>query len=776
MRQPILIFIFFVYGFGFSPTYGTDTFQEQLKKIQELELQSDQARELLFELEKSLGKNDEEKFFELAGVYRKAGLNDRAIKVYKSIIRNGVETKTQQLALVELTRTHYRLSNLDSVLKYSHLLTITKQNPDSDNFASGLNYRALAFKKKNHFDSARFYYNQLVEFGNRTKYYMATVMAYNNLLPLVENKDSIIAILQLVQELKKNDLDTQTILLANQCIAKQYIKLDEDKKAIPLLHESLDLLKKDSLTENESFSIMYTYNIAASAYIGIHRLDSAFKMNEGELKWAKKLNHSFFRYDALDRKARIYNAISMHKQARNVFRQLLKNERADSSSIFSQLAKSYEDISFDSALYYMNKAIQLGKDIEFWYGYKATILLKEFTKTQDRNLFDSAFYCLEKQKMGLNPSSDHLDSLSYFANMGEYYYLVQQDRQALHQLKMVDSIVSNTSKSVDIFTRRLIEVYKYLANLYNKKGKIDQSNTAYNQAFKYIQQITNEQEILNVLQQDIEARYFEGQQEQHLQLLNEKYRNQLLEEKTLRSRWILILVIIISVSLLLFSIYFFNNKRKQALQKVRNLQITLFRLQMNPHFFYNVLNSIQGYISTNETRKAKDFLSSYSKIMRSTLNSSDRLEVALREEIESIENYLKLENLLAGEFSYEVDVQEEFLNMTIPTFILQPLVENAIHHGLKNKTAGRVKIYSKSSGPFFELIVEDNGLNEIKESDPSYTSSLKLIKSRLELSKTKTKLVLQPLIKEGEKIGFQSILRFQLADVLQKEKMNSHTE
>lgn len=162
------------------------------------------------------------------------------------------------------------------------------------------------------------------------------------------------------------------------------------------------------------------------------------------------------------------------------------------------------------------------------------------------------------------------------------------------------------------------------------------------------------------------------------------------------------------------------NKRKsknhQLRQDLAASQLTAMKAQMNPHFLYNVLNSIQGLIYADKKEEAADYLSKFSDLMRLTLNFSDRQWHEISEEISALELYLQLEaGRFGADFSYDVRIDEETkrANPEIPSMLIQPYVENAIKHGLLHKSGPkRLSIDFSLHYDIKRVIItiEDNGI------------------------------------------------------------------
>jgi len=151
-------------------------------------------------------------------------------------------------------------------------------------------------------------------------------------------------------------------------------------------------------------------------------------------------------------------------------------------------------------------------------------------------------------------------------------------------------------------------------------------------------------------------------------------------------------------------------------------QLMAMRAQMNPHFVFNCLNSIQECIVTQKYGEASNYLNKFSKLFRMVLNNSGRKLISLDEEKEVLELYLQLELMrFEKSFSYKIIIDEELdtSEVLIPSMLLQPYVENALWHGLMHKDGERIlQIEFKSlSEDVFACIVEDNGIGRKRSFD-----------------------------------------------------------
>lgn len=171
-----------------------------------------------------------------------------------------------------------------------------------------------------------------------------------------------------------------------------------------------------------------------------------------------------------------------------------------------------------------------------------------------------------------------------------------------------------------------------------------------------------------------------------------------------------------------------SEKRENEVQMLR-LQATMLqgralRAQMNPHFIYNALNSIQHFITTDESETATRYLAQFARLMRQSLNNSDTESISLENDIDFLYNYLSLNQKLrfGDNLKFEIEVDEEIEEdiMNVPAMIVQPYVENAIEHGLRPKNGGLIRIsYTMVNDNVIKCVVEDDGVGR------AYTSIIK---------------------------------------------------
>lgn len=175
-----------------------------------------------------------------------------------------------------------------------------------------------------------------------------------------------------------------------------------------------------------------------------------------------------------------------------------------------------------------------------------------------------------------------------------------------------------------------------------------------------------------------------------------------------------------SIFFISFIAYSFYKNRIGQLQKENSIQKELISLersalqaQMNPHFIFNCLNSIQNYIMLNDKDMAMDYLWSFSRLIRQYLNASTMDVVTLDDEISMLENYLKLEQMRFNHsFDYRFEVADHIdkSSVNLPPLLIQPFVENAVLHGMAAlKSDGHIIITMNQEDKMLQVKIKDNG-------------------------------------------------------------------
>ena len=285
-------------------------------------------------------------------------------------------------------------------------------------------------------------------------------------------------------------------------------------------------------------------------------------------------------------------------------------------------------------------------------------------------------------------------------------------------------------------TRKLSEVYRY-------KGDFSKALESYQNYVAVVDSlyVRKEQEISRAARFNREIATKQNRissLEQERQLSQSKYslaiaEQQLSRAATKKQEWIIYSLAIGIILLTLTTFLYYRSNRQQKLAN-NLLALKSLRTQMNPHFIFNALNSVNTYIAKSDERSANRFLSEFSVLMRSVLENSEEDFIPLSRELELLELYVKLEHSrFADKFDFEIDIDEkiDIEAFEIPPMLLQPYIENAIWHGLRyREEKGFLKIGAEQlDNDILEIHIMDNGIGR-KKSAALKTSNQKKQKSK----------------------------------------------
>ncbi|GGG89115.1 hypothetical protein GCM10011416_01920 [Polaribacter pacificus] len=188
----------------------------------------------------------------------------------------------------------------------------------------------------------------------------------------------------------------------------------------------------------------------------------------------------------------------------------------------------------------------------------------------------------------------------------------------------------------------------------------------------------------------------------------------------------------------------YSELEKRQKGELAHLQLKSLKAQMNPHFMFNAMNSIQSLVLKGDKYEAYNYLTKFASLIRENLNMSEKSFVGFDEELSLLKKYLELEKLrFRDDFEYEIVDEHEIEDIKIPSMIIQPFIENAIKHGLLHKINGvkKVKIQFYFDD-VFTCVITDNGIGleaskaiNDKNLNKETSFSTKAIQERLALLK-----------------------------------------
>jgi LytS/YehU family sensor histidine kinase len=202
----------------------------------------------------------------------------------------------------------------------------------------------------------------------------------------------------------------------------------------------------------------------------------------------------------------------------------------------------------------------------------------------------------------------------------------------------------------------------------------------------------------------------------------------------------------ISVLIMVIAFLLIRQNKIKTKQEIFELEQKQLRAQMNPHFIFNCLNSIQHFVVQNDVLNANKYLTDFASLMRKTLELSEGGTITLYKEIDYLNNYLLLEQMrFENKFSYEIkcDKSIESNSIEIPPMIVQPFAENAIRHGLRylEGTMGKLTISFYKQGENMICEVDDNGIGRVKSQQLKTLTHIEYQSRGMELTQKRLELI-----------------------------------
>ncbi len=315
----------------------------------------------------------------------------------------------------------------------------------------------------------------------------------------------------------------------------------------------------------------------------------------------------------------------------------------------------------------------------------------------------------------------------------------------LAQLSLKQNIptiaIEKASKSIDLYLligskTKLSEAFQTLAQGYEKTNNYQKALNSYKNHIAYRDSVYNENNQKSI--HEMQAKYdYEVNQKQMIILEKE---NQLTSKQLAQNRWILINVLIVFILTITMIIFYIRQNKIKHNQIQQNIKHQLFRAQLNPHFIFNALASVQKFVIDNNKELGGAYISRFGRLMRKTLENSTKEFVPLSDEIEVLEDYISFQQLRFNHkftVNFDLDSKIETELIAIPPMIIQPFIENAIEHGVSSIDHGKIEVIIKLQTNHLIVSITDNGVginhNKNKTGTNHQSMAISIIKERLKL-------------------------------------------
>ena len=574
--------------------------------------------------------------------------------------------------------------------------------------------------------------------------------------------DSIHKLIELHKE-----RDIKRVGLLNQ-LTKFYTTIDISKNE-SILREAIDISKEINYTQGLADS----YTNLTSLFIQSGNYDKALNLALKTKEIQDKAGDFAGEIYTNSNIARIYNHLEKPNKAIGIQLEnlrLLKKSPNDNikAQIHFYLATAYsEKKEYENAILHYDSAKEIAKKVDFKTGVA---------------IANSSLGIIENKRGNYKKAITYLNkSLVFFTSNNQTANIAHTNLEiavALAKLGKIDKAIEANKKANEIYIKQknlknLSRGYFEQSNYYKLKKDYQNSNKYLEKHYQIKDSIFTKDKVLVI--EEMQTKY------ETEKALNDKEKaikeTQIEKLKNKTQRDILIGSILIALLLLIMLLFYFSRlkiKRKSeiialelketqkrlALEKqYKDSELKALKAQMNPHFIFNALNSIQDYIILNQKNLASDYLGKFADLIRNYLHFSDTGFISIPDEIHNLNLYLELEKLRFEEklnYTFNIDEKVKSEMITIPTMLIQPYVENALKHGLLHKKNDRklqISIH-KISDKIIECIIEDNGIG--REKSKEINSKRKLHHKSFALKATTERLELLNFGKD-KKIGVEFI-------------------
>lgn len=282
----------------------------------------------------------------------------------------------------------------------------------------------------------------------------------------------------------------------------------------------------------------------------------------------------------------------------------------------------------------------------------------------------------------------------------------------------------------------------WVRKMLRQKMQISEAKGDFQTAFQSLQNLKSwEDSLLNYQQQQAFFR-MERQFQYEADIRNLQKEKELQQLELRQRNLLLIAIVLVFISLLLISYLIYNRKMHRRDKEANELNQQLLRIQLNPHFIFNALSSIQSFIMTNNNRAASISLAKFGELTRDILDTSREAYITLDKELKMLRNYVDIQKTrFEGELTFETEIAEEIDEavLMVPPMFIQPFIENSLEHGLDRIKGGQIKLRLSKKGDEISVEISDNGrgLMQSKKSEKHTSKAIAIIQERLERIKGK---------------------------------------
>jgi len=355
----------------------------------------------------------------------------------------------------------------------------------------------------------------------------------------------------------------------------------------------------------------------------------------------------------------------------------------------------------------------------------------------DYGVIESAKEAIIAEEDDIEKEIDYLEENIAPPNANVEYQIIDQVQLANAYNRKGD--ISAAIKSINTAKNLINKEVKSetVSELYKEASKLSAAQGQYAQALEEYKQYENSQQlVIAKKERDLENRITLLENQKTIDINENIYdSNQRLgvsEKRVVNFQQYIIYLLLLLLLLALASAWWIYKSLRAKNIANKKLELQSLRAQMNPHFIFNALNSVNEFIATQDEKQANKYLTQFSKLMRKVLELNKKDLIPLSEELELTELYLQLEHsrfLDKFDYTYNIAPVLKQADISVPPLLLQPYIENAIWHGLRYKEEkGRLEVMAEQEDKEVKITIRDNGIGR-KKSIELKTTNQKLHKS-----------------------------------------------
>ncbi|NVK84925.1 MAG: histidine kinase [Cytophagia bacterium] len=541
----------------------------------------------------------------------------------------------------------------------------------------------------------------------------------------------------------------EPVYLANNILFNHFKYQLYREQALEVLNESIGLAERLS----DSLKIARFIYLKGTLSFRFDELDSSVYYFQESLNLGKQLGNVSQQAASINALAVCYAQLGREHEAIKYYKEsmhLAENAGAKKQVTTAQLnlGNAYGRLSMpDSALYFAQLAYEgslKGDDITMTWSSLNSLSLAHYLKGNYQKAIEY---------------SENLENQS--EKVGENGYMMTSyltRSKSLNALGRKKEALEYAQKSLEI-------VYEFIAPDNEVRTltwlvTLEKSMNDYRAALGHQERLSFLEDSLAQIEvnQRLESLAVQYETQKKQDELEALQKVQIQTEEKLKFRNLAILFVAISTVLLVVGVVLFYRRRVEkerlARQKTRN---ELLRSQMNPHFLFNALSSIQLFlINKGQGAPALEYLSKFAKLMRRILENSRKDFVTLEEEIATLRHYLDLQKVRfdnSFDYSIEVDIVDEMSEIKIPPMFAQPFIENSLEHGISSIQNGKINISFLQHDDLMRFKVEDNGIGisrsaAMKDKNGHESMATKITSDRIEVLKRQLKKNISFIIKD----------------------------